>query len=226
MDLQLSLAQSERDSVRVPGRCTIQNLGPGDLYVGGAGVDQTTGTKVSMGETLGLSGITKVWAYAHLGACSVRLLDAVGTAPILESVNDLVGAAIEAYAPGVELGYAERTATFSTAATGLITTLSIPIIGNGRPVDVEFYCPRVWNATTANTYISGRIFRDGVQATDGGVFSPVTSAGPSLYVKHAEPIVPVGVAHTFTVQAFLGSAGTHNFYASAASKCYLKAVTR
>lgn len=153
---------------------------------------------------------------------SLRLLGGASTADI----DTAVAEAVETHTPGIHAGMADITSTWPTSSTQLIPGLSITVVGTGRPVDVEFFCPRVWNGTTANTYISARIFRNGVQATDGGVFSPVTTAGPSLYVKHAEPTIAVGVSVTFTVQAFLGSAGNHSFYASLASRCYLKAVSR
>jgi hypothetical protein len=125
------------------------------------------------------------------------------------TIDAAVEEAVEAHTPGATLGFAERATVFTATANSDIPTLSVTVIGQGRPVDVRFYCSRAYHSV-ANTLISARIKRNGTIVQEGSILSPVTTGGPSMHVLHTETLTN-GVSYTYTVQAFQGAAGTMTF---------------
>lgn len=154
----------------------------------------------------GPNGVTDLWADAG-GDGRVRML---------ADVVEVVEQAVQDHTPGIELGYASRTssitstATTSTGATALVG-LSVTVTGQGRPVDLRFFCPSIYH-TTANAGVSVVIVRDGnVTGGDnqiGARFSPVTTTGPSLSITRRTATLVDGVSYTFTVRAWGTVAGT------------------
>jgi|GEM_PF-5842404 len=147
-----------------------------------------------------------------------------------------IGDALDDYTPGADMGSAERLTSATTTATSyaLATTdisgLSVTVIGTGRPVDVEFYCPSVTHSV-ANTNVSVFIAVNGsgtdAKAQWGGVSAPGTGAGggPALTIKRRITLTD-GVSYTFTVRAFaFGVAGTTTLYAVSAYQAMQLNVT-
>lgn len=153
---------------------------------------------------------------------AARVADA--TSATRAAVDAVVEQAVESHTPGIELGYAERATTFTSTTNAAITTLSITVTGTGRPIEVTFFCTRVWHSV-ANTLVAARIRKDSVIMQEGSIISPLTTAGPSLLVRHIETL-GVGVQATYDVQVFQGAAGTMTFSAASNTKMLLTAVSR
>jgi hypothetical protein len=123
--------------------------------------------------------------------------------------------------PRGELGYAERTTddtttntTLASASANKISGLAVTVIGAGRPVEVEFWCSGVRNAT-ANNWAGASIVQDGTSVKAAVVFSPNTGIGVPLVVK-TRLVLTAGQSYTFEVGKY-GQAGTTTYSASAVS---------
>lgn len=139
-------------------------------------------------------------------------------------------------APGKELGYAERSTSATTTATSAagaadITTFSVgPIVGKGRPVEVEFYASSITHST-ANANVSVFISVNGAVGGSlgqfGGQSSPSTTAGlgDALHISR-RVVLTDGVSYTFTVRVFSLTAGTSTVYAAAGLPMSLAVTAR
>lgn len=129
-----------------------------------------------------------------------------------------------AHTPGKELGYAEVLSSLTSTATDVgaaaaLAGLSVTVIGQGKPVEIEYFCPSV-NHTVANTSVSIALGSNGsklsaqsqIGATSAA--STVAGLGKSISVKR-RAVLTLGVSYTFTVHAFAyGVAGTSILYAA------------
>lgn len=149
------------------------------------------------------------------------------------TINEIVENSLETYAPGTELGYAERTTPFTTTDNATLNTrisgLTVTVLGTGRRVDIEFYCPGVWHST-ANADVRFYIVRDDLafQASDSQViskFSPSTTSGPEALLKRSI-VIPDGVTRVYKVGMLIGVAGTGTANGDPLSPMYLSAVSR
>lgn len=132
-------------------------------------------------------------------------------------VDAAVEQAVQDHTPGLELGYASRTSNFtttntvSTNAAGNITSISVTVVGTGRPVDVRFHCPSVYHSV-ANTGVSVVLIRDGnTTGADnqiGAVLSQSTTTGPSLTITRRTATLTAGVSYNFIARAWGSAAGT------------------
>ncbi len=176
-------------------------------------------------------GVKRTWSSGYFELTANRDLSDVANTDAVANVseaatvvNTLVLQALEDNVPGIELGSAERETTFTSSANADIPGLSITVTGTGRPLYVDFFCDSVYHSV-ANTLVAARIRKNGVQVAEGREFSPVTNAGPFMFVRHRETLA-VGQSATYTVQAFQGAAGTMTFAAAANAKMFFTAVAR
>lgn len=131
-----------------------------------------------------------------------------------------------------ELGYAERTTNdtttntaYASAASNKISGLSVTVVGEGLPVLIEFFATIAYHSV-ANTSVSAALVVNG--ATTSGqaatVFSPSTSAGPSLILRR-RMVLTAGTSYTFEIGKYVGAAGTGTYFAGANFPMHL-AVSR
>jgi hypothetical protein len=127
-------------------------------------------------------------------------------------VDALVEQALEDHTPGIELGYAERTTSYS-AGNSDISGLSVIVTGQGRPVDIEFYCPTAYHSVTG-TLIRADIKSNGTIVNSWFDVTSNTAAGRTCQVKQ-RLVLTDGVEYTFTIGTFQGTGGTMTWFASA-----------
>lgn len=136
------------------------------------------------------------------------------------AADDAVEQAVETHTPGIELASSSRTSNFTTTntvntnAAGNITSVSITVVGNGRPVDLRFHCPSVYH-TVANTVISAVIMTDNnllnTNNQIGATVSPLTTSGPSMTIVRRTAALVQGQSYTFTARTWASAAGTTTF---------------
>lgn len=141
-------------------------------------------------------------------------------------VDALVQQALEDHTPGIELGYAERTTNFVTAVNTDITGLSVTVTGQGRPVDVEFFCPAAYHSVSG-ALVWADIKANGVILNSWFELTSNTAFGRTCLVRQ-RVVLNDGVNYVFTVGTFLGSAGTMTWAATAspARPMWLSVVSR
>ncbi len=145
--------------------------------------------------------------------------------PSAADVDTLVAEAVETHTPGIELGYAERTSSFVTAANGLITALSVTVVGQGRPADIEFYCAQVTH-TVNGAYVQGVLIHGaGTQIQGHGEIISNTTLGRPIHVKTRMTLTD-GVSYTFSVNTTMANAGTATWLGSATRPMWLAATSR
>lgn len=127
-------------------------------------------------------------------------------------VDALVQQALEDHTPGIELGYAERSTSYS-AGNSDISGLSVTVTGQGRPVDIEFYCPTAYHSVSG-TLIRADIKSNGTIVNSWFDVTSNTAAGRTAQVKQ-RLVLTDGVDYTFTIGTFQGTAGTMTWFASA-----------
>lgn len=138
-------------------------------------------------------------------------------------VDVLVQQALEDHTPGIELGYAERFTSYA-AGNSDITGLSVTVVGQGRPVDVEFYCSSAHHSVVGSL-VRADLKRDGTIIETGFDITSNTAFGRHMYVRRRIPLTD-GVSYTFTVGIFQGTAGTMTWYADANRPMWLSVVSR
>lgn len=113
------------------------------------------------------------------------------------TVETQVAEAVEGLAPGIQLAYKEMaygasgTEVYPTAFN--LPPLTLTVVGQGRPVEIEFYVPALYHSV-ANGGCFGAIFS---QITGGSIvyeqviehYSPKTDRGPALTVKKTKTLV-------------------------------------
>lgn len=133
-------------------------------------------------------------------------------------------------APGKELGYAEITANFATAAFGAavdIPGLTTIVQAGARPIEIEVAFP-TWSCNTVNFGVALQILEDGAQIQQG-------SATEFLAGALAEPLRvkvrrnPAAGQHTYKARAlvlFGNGAQTVTLQASPTAPAYISVLTR
>lgn len=155
-------------------------------------------------------------------------------AEVAAAVADAI-AARAALRIGEEVGYAERWLSATTQQTGetdallnanLIPGLTFDVMGEGRPVEVEFVCPLVAHSV-AGGVCYGVLMLNGTRWQYSPAVLSKAGAGSFLVVKR-RAVLPAGVNHAFTVAMTLDVAGTGTYYADEPAKVcmYLSAVSR
>lgn len=122
---------------------------------------------------------------------------------------------------GKEIGYAERTTSDTTTSTpddtttlnnNLIAGLSVTVVGIGRPVEVEYYCPLIAHSV-AQGVVYGVIMQDGVRLATVPAVAVKANAGQGPMIVKKRLVIPVGVSVTFTVAKTIDVAGTGTYFA-------------
>ena len=133
--------------------------------------------------------------------------------------------------PRGELAYAERltndtttNTTIGNAPSNKVSGLLVTVTGNGRPVEIEVYCPAVLH-TVANTYVGLALLMDGVQVQLMQQSSPSTANGRSLIGKFRK-VLTAGQDYTFEVGKYCGAAGTATYGGGAGLPAYISATER
>lgn len=139
-------------------------------------------------------------------------------------------------APGAELAHAERATDFTTtntsnasvAAASLVGGLEFTIVGQGRPVEIDFWAGLVRHSV-ASSFVMAYFVVNGVAGdvnlgTGGATSSPSTSTGRVLSVKR-RVVLTRGTSYTFQV-GICGQAGTSTLQASAPAPVTFGAVQR
>ncbi len=130
---------------------------------------------------------------------------------------------IEAHTPGIELGYAERTTDATFTGDNTIGTLTVTVEGQGRPVDVEFYCPEIKHSV-GGTAVDAYLIQGSTKIQQGRVIAPASN-GPSLIVRDRQ-VLTDAVSYTFTVDVHHSAAGTMTFDADTDRPMWLSVVSR
>lgn len=152
-------------------------------------------------------------------------------AATLAAIPPQVEAAIEAHVPGLEMGYAERTSTFTTTSTSAaqVTGMSVTVVGTGRPAEIEFYVPSIYH-TSANVPLLVAVYTqlNGGTATLTDVVtvrSPVTTDGPPAIVRRRR-VLSAGDSWSFHGFVRCETAGTLTALASSINPIALSVVSR
>lgn len=152
---------------------------------------------------------------------TLRLLSGLTTA----GVDAAVQQAVEDHTPGIELGYSERTSNYAAAAGGTITGISVTVVGQGRPVDIEFRCKGAYH-TVIGTLLDTTIVDASANIIGSArIQTWSTSDGPVVGIR-ARKVLTDGVSYTYTVTVSQNAAGTHTFIGSAARPIWLSVVSR
>ena len=141
------------------------------------------------------------------------------------AADDAVELAVETHTPGIELGSSSRTSTFTTTNTtagngslGILTSLSVTVVGTGRPAMVSFYAPAVYHSV-ANTFVAVSINTGNPLAASnaqlGSIASTLTNNGPSLRVTLRTGTLTLGQSYTFQANVWGTAAGTSTLVAAA-----------
>lgn len=161
---------------------------------------------------------------------------AVDVDDVTGMVSSLVEQAVQDHTPGIELGVAQRTTTFTTTNTtagngalGIVTSLSVTVVGKGRPADVEFYCPAAYHSV-AGAFVAISINLGNPLAVAntqlGSVQSTLTSNGPAFRVTLRSAVLTDGASYTFQVNAWGSTAGTVSLVAAAYCPVQLTVTSR
>lgn len=146
-------------------------------------------------------------------------------------VATLVAAELAAYEPGLEIGYSERTTSFTSTqtapnATGTITGLVVVVTGAGRPVDVRFSAPLAWQSTANKLVFTSLMVNGGASGGASADSSPLTNNGPS-HTFTRRMVLTDGVVYTFTVAVYTESGGgTATMFANATYPMSLSVTNR
>jgi hypothetical protein len=126
-------------------------------------------------------------------------------------VSALVAAELAGYQPGLEVGYAERTTSATSAqtapnATGTISGLSVTVVGTGRPVDIRFGASLSWNSVANKNVFASLMVNGGATGAAAADSSPATNTGPRLEFTR-RMVLTNGVSYTFTVALYTEAGG-------------------
>jgi hypothetical protein len=180
---------------------------------------------------------------AQTDAATAQTQAQSASAAALQAAADAAAAAAAAYSGGgLELANAERNTSFTSTNTTLgsvqaahkVPGLSITIVGNGRPLDVEFGCPNACDGANADNSVGAYFVVDGLYGTYAGLArtsSPETAIGRELLLRRRIPTVD-GVAMTIEVVGVCSPAEFPetdpqvNFRATEKAPMWLSAVAR
>jgi hypothetical protein len=144
-----------------------------------------------------------------------------------DDIEEILAEALIDYQPGLEVGSAEITTDYTTAATTpgtMIPGLLLSITGGGRPVDLEFSAPNVFH-TTINTDVNASIYLNGTEIQGNAVFSPKNTKGPRLTVKQ-RVVLEQDEDYAVTVDLWGGTAGTSKLDLALTKPAYLTGTNR
>lgn len=190
--------------------------------------------------TINLATVVPVTSPAPVSAASITdgaIAPLIGDTGTLTgaAVKNVVDTAINAHTPGVELGYASRATNFTTTNTnltsvaGAIPTLTLSVVGQGRPIDLRFYAATVYHSV-ANTIVNAVIVENGVALSSdnqiGATISPQVANGPSMGITRRTGILTSGTTYTYTVQVAGAAAGTVTMVGAAYCPIELSATSR
>lgn len=167
---------------------------------------------------------------------SLAAAQLVAAGAFKDSAQELVDDTIGTLTPGSNLGLVRRTSTFVTTnitagngALGVLTGLSLPIVGAGRPITVSLYMPAVYHAT-ANAFVAASVNAGNPLAASnaqlGSESSPINTNGPFLKIDLDTDALVVDQLYTFQVNVWGTVAGNSNCVAAAYCPIVLKAVSR
>lgn len=124
-----------------------------------------------------------------------------------------------------ELGYAERTsndtttnATFGNVGSNKISGLSVTVVGEGKPVMVEFYCSSAIHSVT-DTAAGVVLLING--ATTGGQQGYVEAKTSEALIMRRRLVLTAGTSYTFEIGKFIVAAGTGTYLAGADNPMHL-----
>lgn len=148
------------------------------------------------------------------------------------AVDAKIEEAAEIQMAGIERGYAERITTYTTTSAAYpgvaLPGLSVTVVGQGRPVDIEVSIANAYHSVV-NTAVTAIIVINGTPLSPlsslGSVYSPETDAGPALVVRRRSILV-AGTSYTFTVNIYGGAVGTSTLVAASYAPMYLSVVSR
>lgn len=202
-----------------------------DLLVGGvAATTVTADINGQLPEFQGPDGVVSMWA--DTGAGRVRINASITN----EAVTDAVAAAVEIQKAGIDLGSKTYEAALYSANTDYLSTagdipgMAIVITGTGRPVDLDFFAPRVYHSV-ANTTVTVTITEGGSPTSSigsqwGQSRSSSTTDGPSLAVRRRTKPLVAGTSYTFNVRVWAAAAGTSALIGSAFTPITFTATNR
>ena len=119
----------------------------------------------------------------------------------------------------VELGYAEKTSnstiTSTSAASPTATGISVTVVSDGSPLDVEFYCGEATPPNTNNGVLLAALWVDGAEydRTMGVAYnySDGVNSGRTLYAK--KRITLSAGSHTIDIRGWLANnAGLSGYF--------------
>ncbi len=115
-----------------------------------------------------------------------------------------VVSATSGHIPGSEMGYAETTGNITTTnvfpTPAIISALTIVVSGEGRPVDIELFIPRLTHSVAGSEIygiIASQIVGSGVTVYEQiiGASSPFTTRSDPFYIKRRK-VLTDGVDYT------------------------------
>lgn len=139
---------------------------------------------------------------------SLRLL---GGGTSAADITAAVAEAVEGHTPGILLGYSERTTSDVRTTGGAITGVSVTVVGQGRPVDIEARVTKGFHSA-ANAPMTFAIMWGTVCIASDEQNSFSTTTGRAFYCKRTMTLTD-GVSYTFTLAVAHGLAGTMTWYA-------------
>lgn len=138
-------------------------------------------------------------------------------------VDQAVEQAIEDHTPGIELGYAERTTTYAPTAGGTIPSLTVIVVGNGRPCDIEAQVTKGYHSASAPLTFALQSGAVSIATDEGTSYS--TTTGKSFRAKR-RMVLTDGVTYTFTILVAHGIGGTMTWFADANRPMFISVTSR
>lgn len=168
---------------------------------------------------------------------SFKVTDVLGTTGMTWGRN--YDAAVADTMPGSEMAYSERTTSFTTTNTtlisatlGIVTGMQVSVVGEGRAVDFEFEASM--QHTVANTFTAAWLIANVASAGNsvttspggyvGGVSHQATGSTRIIHMKR-RMVLTAGVSYVVQVGVGGGTAGTTTLFGSSTVPSWL-AVTR
>lgn len=158
-------------------------------------------------------------------------------AAVAALVQDAVEQAVEQHTPGIDLGSKSYDTTFTTTNTDLFSTagdiaaIAISVVGQGRPIDVEFFAPKVQHSVAGES-VNVSITVDGSPfSVYGSTLATVqTPAGlddsPGLYARRRTLALLDGVTYVFGARIYGSAAGTCSLYGASFGPIELNVTSR
>lgn len=144
---------------------------------------------------------------------------------VATAVDEAVEQAIEDHTPGISLGYAERPTSHTPTSGGTIPSLTVIVVGQGRPVDIEAQVTKGYHsAASAPLTFALQSGAVSIASDEGNSYS--TTTGKSFRAKRSNMVLVDGVTYTFTILVAHGLAGTMTWFADANRPMSISVVSR